>query len=70
MHQNAGQKIFLPSYKIIVRFFSFFCQAGNKTRPNCAIIGCNLSKKHKLTVYKTQNGERNYVDCKFFFNFC
>ena len=60
--------IFLPFYKIIVSFFSFLCQDANK-RSNCAIIGCNLSKKHKLTLYKTQNGEPNYVDHKFFFNF-
>ena len=40
-----------------------------KARSNCAIIDCNLSKKHKLTQYKTQNGESNYVDHKFFFNF-
>ena len=57
--------IFLPFYKIIASFFSFLCQDANKTRSNCAIIGCNLSKKHKLT----QNGESNYVDHKFFFNF-
>ena len=50
-------------------FFSFLYQDANKTRSNCAIIGCNLSKKHKLTLYKTQNGESNYVDHKFFFNF-
>ena len=60
--------IFLPFYKSIVSFFSFFCQDANKTRSNCAIIGCNLSKKHKLTLCKTQNGESNYVDHKFFFN--
>ena len=42
---------------------------ANKARSNCAIIGYNLSKKHKLTQYKTQNGESNYVDHKFFFNF-
>ena len=35
---------------------------ANKTRSN-------LSKKHKLTLYKAQNGESNYVDHKFFFNF-
>ena len=28
-----------------------------------------MSKKHKLTLYKTQNGESNYIDHKFFFNF-
>ena len=61
--------IFLLFYKIIVSFFSFLCQDANKTRPNCAIIGCNLSKKHKLTLYKAQNRESNYVDHEFFFNF-
>ena len=61
--------IFLPFYKIIVSFFSFLCQDANETRSNCAIIGCNLSKKHKLTLYKTQNGDPNYVDHKFFISF-
>ena len=55
--------------KIIVSFFSFLCQDANKARSNCAIIGCNMSKKHKITQHKTQNGESNYVDHKFFFNF-
>ena len=67
--RTAHGLIFLPFYKIIVSFFSSLCQDANKTRSNCAIIGCNLSKKHKLTLYKTQNGESNYVDHKFFFNF-
>ena len=55
--------IFLPFCKIIVSFFSFLCQDANKTRSDCAIIGCNLSKKHKLTLYKTQNGffTRSYL---------
>ena len=57
--------IFLLFYKIIVSFFSFFCQDANKTRSNRAIIGYNLSKKHKLTLYKTQSEEPNYVDYKF-----
>ena len=61
--------IFLPFDKIIVRFFSFLCQDANKTKSSCAIIGCNLSKKHKLTLYKTQNRESNYVEHKVFFNF-
>ena len=61
--------ILLPFYKIIVRFFSFLCQDANKKRSNIAIIGCNLSKKNKLTLHKTQVGESNYVDHKFFFNF-
>ena len=45
--------------------FFFLCQDANKTRSHCAIIGCNLSKKLKLTLYKTQNRESNYVDHKF-----
>ena len=62
--------ILFPFYKIIVNLFSFFCQDA-KTRSNCAIIDCNLSKKPKLILHKTQrNGESNYVDYKFFFNFC
>ena len=55
--------------RLLSAFFSFLCQDANKARSNCAITGCNLSKKHKLTKYKTQNGEPNYVDHKFFFNF-
>ena len=61
--------IFLLFYKIIVSFFSFLCHDASKTRSSCAIIAGNLSKKHKLTLYKTQNGESNYVNQKFFFNF-
>ena len=62
-----------PYFYLFIRLlsasFSFFCQDANKAILNCAIIGCNLSKKHKLTLHKTQNGEPNYVDHKFFFNF-
>ena len=61
--------ILLPLYKNIISFFSFLCQDANKQRSNFAILGCNLPKKHKLTLYKTQNGESNYVDHKFFFSF-
>ena len=60
--------IFLPSYVIIVSFFSFFCQDANKTESNCALIGYNLSKKHKLALYRSQNREPNYADHKFFCN--
>ena len=65
----ASGLIFLSFYKIIVSFFSFLCQNATKARSNCTIIGCNLSEKHKLTRYKTQNGESNYVDHKFVCNF-
>ena len=67
--RTVYELIFLPFYKIIVSFFSFLCQDANKTRSNCAMIGCNLSKKHKVTLYKTQNRESNCVYHKFFFNF-
>ena len=53
----------------LLSVFFFLCQDANKRRSHCSIIGCNLSKKHKLTLHKTQNGEPNYVDHMFFFNF-
>ena len=59
--------IFLPFYVNFVSFFSFFCQDANKIGSNLAIISCNLLKKDKLAMYKTQGGEPNYVDHKFFF---
>ena len=31
------------------------------SRSNCDRIGCDLSKKRKLTLYKTQNEEANLV---------
>ena len=66
-HQKHG--LFIRFYKIIVSFFSFLCQDANKTISDCAIKGCSLSKKHKHCLYKTQNGEPNYVGHKFFLNF-
>ena len=56
--RTVYRPLFLPFYNIIV---SFFCQDANKARSNCAIMSCNLSKKHKLTPYKRQKGEPNYV---------
>ena len=51
-----------PYFYFFIRLLSAsFCQDGNKNRSNCAIIGSNLSKKCKLTLYKIQNGEPNYV---------
>ena len=47
--------------RLLSAFFSFFCQDAKKTRSNRAIIGYNLSKKHKLTLCKTQSGEPNYL---------
>ena len=57
VHQNVNKQkgraartvygpIFLIFYKIIVSFFSFFCQDANETGSNCAIIGCNMPQKH------------------------
>ena len=66
-NQAIWQNHTLKFYTMYLRV-PFFCQDANKTRSNCTIIGCSLSKKHKLTLYKTQNGERNYVDHTFFFN--
>ena len=60
--------IFLPFYVIIVSFFSFVCQDANTKESDCPMIGCNLSKKHKLALYKTQSREPNYVDHTFFVN--
>ena len=61
-----------PYFYLFIRlmsaFFLFYVKMQTK-QDQTAIIGCNLSKKHKLTLYKTQNGEPNYVDYKFFFNF-
>ena len=73
-NQRSEQRgLFMDSYsylfnKLLSVFFSFLCQDANKTRSNSSIIGCNFSKKHKLTLHKTQNGEPNYVDHNFFFN--
>ena len=77
-HQNvnklksrAARTAYEPNFNFFIKSlsaFSFFYK--DETRSNCTIIGCNLSKKHKLTLYKTQNRQPNYVVHKFFFNFC
>ena len=54
--------------RLFSAFFLFYVKMQTK-QDQTAMIGCNLSKKHKLTRYKTQNGESNYVDHKIFFNF-
>ena len=64
MHQNVKKPksraaravygpTFSPFYVIIIPFFSFFCQNANITGLNSAVIGCNLSKKHKLVLSQT-----------------
>ena len=58
---------FIPFYKIIVSFFPSLCQDANKSRSHCSKIGCNLSKKHKLILHKTER--RVKLRHKFFFNF-
>ena len=52
-----------PCFYLFIRLLSAFSLFSVKmqTKQDHAIIGCNLSKKHKLTLYKTQNGEPNYV---------
>ena len=55
--------------KLLSAFFFFSVSRSNKTRSNCVVLGCNLSRKDKLTLYKTQNGEPNYV-ARIFFYFC
>ena len=45
--------------RLLSAFFLFYVKMQTKQ------VGCNLSKKHKLTLYKTQSGEPNYVDYKF-----
>ena len=39
--------------KLLSAFLSYFCQDTNKTRSDCAIIDCNLSKKHTKTCGQT-----------------
>ena len=56
--------IFLPFLCDYCQLFSFSYQDANKTGSNYAIIGCNLSKKHKSALNKTQSGKSNYVDHK------
>ena len=55
--------------RLLSALFLFSFQDTNRTRSSRAIIGSSLSKKNKLTLHKTQNGEPNYIDYKFFFNF-
>ena len=62
--------LFYLFIRLLSAFYLFFCQDANKAGLNWAIIGCNLSTKHKLTLYKTQTAEPDYVDNKFLFNFC
>ena len=60
IHQNVNKpksraaradygSIFLHFYVVIIIFY-FFCQNASITGSNCAIIGCNLSRKHKLAI--------------------
>ena len=61
-----------PYFYIFIRLLSAFFLFSVKTQTKqdqTAIIGGNLSKKHRLTLYKAQNGEANYVNYKFFFHF-
>ena len=59
-----------PYFYLFIRLLSAFFIFQSRCKQNkiklCYIIGYNLSKQHKLTLYKTQNVELNYVDHKFF----
>ena len=52
-----------PYFLLFVRYCQFFFVKMQTKQDQTAIIGCNLSKKHKLALYKTQSGEP-----KVFFN--
>ena len=60
---------FLPYCKITVSFFLFSVKMQSKQDESCTNRLQFVKKKHKLTPYKTKNGEPNYVVHKFFFNF-
>ena len=65
--QGAGQRgLFMgPYFYLFIRLLSAFFLFMSRCKQNkikLSIIGCNLSKKHKITLYKTQNRESNYVD--------
>ena len=55
-------------YLFIILLSAFFYVKMETKQDQTVLIGCKLSKKHKLTLHKTQNGELNYVDHKFFFS--
>ena len=65
--KTVYEPIFLPFYVIIISFFSFFFQDANIAGSNCALISCNLSKKHKFALHQTLREEPNYVDHKIVF---
>ena len=47
--------------RLLSAFFLFYVKMQTKQDQTVLIIGCDLSKKHKLTLHKTQTGESNYV---------
>ena len=69
MHENVNKSksrapktiyrpIFLTFYVVFISFSSFFYQNANTTRSNCAIIDCNLSKKHKSVFLSNTHTHR------------
>ena len=58
---RAARSVYGPYFYLFIRllsaFFPFFCQDADKTRSNRGIIGYNLSKKHKLILYKIHRAE-------------
>ena len=55
--RSVYEPIFLPFYKIIVSFFFFFLSRYKQSEIELWYNRLQLSKKHKLTLYKTLNGE-------------
>ena len=70
-NNRAAKTLFGPIYLPFLcnnhQFCFFLSQTANITGSNCATKGFNVSKKHKLPLYQTQSGERNYVDHKIIF---
>ena len=71
-NNRAAKTLFGPIYLPFLCdnhqfFFFFLSQTANITGSNCATKGFHVSKKHKLPLYQTQSGERNYVDHKIIF---
>lgn len=59
-------------FYLYLHYFQFFCFCLSRckyTRWNCAIICCNLPRKHKSALYQTHRGEPNYVDNIIFWHF-
>ena len=54
--------------RLLSAFFLFYVTIQTKEHQT-VLQQAAICQRNKLTLYKTQNGESNYVDHKFFFNF-